>query len=83
MPAHKFRSISPAGQNAKEFPLGDKTLAREWNFYPREVERPLDEGKEGNWVLISFRNKSWLINAVRRGPAAAGPAQALLQRRQK
>ena len=27
-------------------------LFREWNFYRREVGRWLDEGREGEWVLI-------------------------------
>jgi hypothetical protein len=30
----------------------DSPLAREWNFYRREVGRLLAEGLEGKWVLI-------------------------------
>src|SRR6478672_78125 len=30
----------------------DSPLAREWNFYRREVGRLLNEGLEGRWVLI-------------------------------
>jgi hypothetical protein len=33
-------------------PRGDDPIAQEWNTYRREVQRLLDEGREGQFILI-------------------------------